>query len=128
MMVTAARFLMLTGVVIGLSMAVAAQPPRGNSFGSRAAITRPTVSPYLNLFRGNGNSTAFNYYTQVRPQFDLRNNAGRLQGELNNLEREFANQSAQAIAPAEGGSLNRLPQTGHATSFNNTQGYFGTRR
>lgn len=47
-------------------------------------MTRPTISPYLNLLRG-GNSAAFNYFSLVRPEQNaLRTFQGLQMGVANN--------------------------------------------
>src|SRR5689334_12949620 len=51
--------------------------------------TRPTTSPYLGLLNTNGNSAAINYYTQVRPQRQLRAGAAALQQEINGLQQQM---------------------------------------
>ena len=95
-----------------------AQPPTGNTFGSRG-VRRPTTSPYLNLQRSGDPSIDFaiNYQQLVRPQQQLRSEASNLNNRLNSLQRQVN----KAIRPD--GTL-ILPGTGHATSFMNTGRYF----
>jgi hypothetical protein len=87
--------------------------------------TRPTVSPYLNLFREDLDGFSdFNYQTLVRPQLqqqEINQNLQRQQQELN------ANVQALAAKPAFNaqGSESQYP-TGHMTSFRNHSHYYPT--
>jgi hypothetical protein len=99
-------------VVFSLSMnvgEVCAQPVPG--LGPSGAS--PTVSPYLNLLRNNGNggSPALNYFTLVRPQ--VQSNQALL-----GLTYDQS-QNRQAI-----GDLTGVSFTGHPTQFLNYGGYF----
>ena len=80
---------------------------------------RPTVSPYLSIFRGN---PAINYYGTVRPQIEMNR-------QLNQLEQQLQAGQPNLVLPLD-------PQqqqgplaitTGHPTSFQNTSHYFGSR-
>lgn len=82
---------------------------------------RPTTSPYLGLLNTNGNSAAINYYTQVRPQRQLRAGAAALQQQLRDVEQKVD----EGVTYDEVG-VPLLPQSGHGTSFMNQRGYFGT--
>lgn len=75
---------------------------------------RPPISPYLNLLRA-GNSPALNYYGLVRPEQQMRQSIGNLQGGLT------ANQQAVGNLRSE---LQGVPVTGHPTQFLNLGGYF----
>ena len=82
--------------------------------------SRPTVSPYLNLFRddfqGGGD---FNYQTLVRPQLQQQRFNQRFQDEAQAISRRVQQISAQpAYSPQ--GSRSQYP-TGHQTVF----GYYG---
>jgi hypothetical protein len=99
-------------VVFSLSMNVGevyAQPVPG--LGPSGAS--PSVSPYLNLLRNNGNggSPALNYFTLVRPQ--VQSNQALL-----GLTYDQS-QNRQAI-----GDLTGMSFTGHPTQFLNYGGYF----
>src|SRR4051812_30358432 len=86
-----------------------AQPP--------AAITQPTVSPYLNLTR-RGASPAINYYNLVRPQTQLYNSVQQLQQQVGTNQQDIAGLQPQ--------SLTTLPSTGHPVGFMNHGQYFMT--
>jgi hypothetical protein len=77
-------------------------------------ITRPTITPYLNLYRG-GSSVPLNYQTLVRPEFDIRNAAGNLY-QATQLNR-------QAIADV---NANSNFVTGHTAGFMTYGSYFMT--
>jgi hypothetical protein len=77
---------------------------------------RPPISPYLNLLRLGG-GPALNYYNLVRPQQQLF--AG-----INNLQQQVAANRALATAAMAVGADPTLPETGKATMFMNTGGYF----
>jgi hypothetical protein len=87
----------------------------------------PTVSPYLNLFRGGGDP-AINYFGIVRPQMDAMQAFQQIQQQ----QQMFAAGTAAGYDPFNPlGSVfyqdpaNRL-QTGHAVSYFNTMQYFPT--
>lgn len=80
--------------------------------------SRPVTSPYLNLLRGNGRSTAFNYFRSVRPELEFRRNAASFSRSINSLQQNAANQQQLLI---QGGGLQG---TGHAATFQNLGGYF----
>src|SRR5438132_8286218 len=73
-------------------------------------VTRPTVSPYLNLLN-RSNSTALNYYGIVRPQVEFRSNIGQLQRQGALTQEE--------IRDSAGGLV-----TGHPTYFFTYGSYF----
>lgn len=84
---------------------------------SGPGIQRPTVSPYLNLYR-RGNSAAFNYYTLVRPELEIRSSVGQLQQQVTVGQQAIADLTAtQPVAP-----------TGHQTEVMNYPRYFLTRQ
>ena len=82
---------------------------------------RPSTSPYLGLLNANGNSPAINYYTQVRPQRQLRAGAAELQREIDQLGARVD----EGVTYDEMG-IPSLPQSGHPTTFMNHRGYFGS--
>ncbi len=90
--------------------------------------SRPTVSPYLNLFRNN-NSPVPNYYTFVRPELNqmqvnqqqqqlLLRQSAEIQGLQQNLLQ------AQTAGPVSGTS-SWFQTPGSRSTFMNTGGYFG---
>jgi hypothetical protein len=98
-------------VLMGLGGAVLAQPP-GIGPGASPPISRPPVSPYLNLLR-SGNSPGVNYYGLVRPQLEFRQSIQNLQQQSINTQSEIS-----------GLIDSTFPATGHRTTFLNTGGYF----
>jgi hypothetical protein len=96
--------------VLGGSAALA-QPP-GIGPGNSPPISRPAVSPYLNLLR-SGNSPGFNYYGLVRPELEFRQSIRNLQQQSINTQSELS-----------GLIDTTFPATGHRTTFLNTGGYF----
>ena len=80
-------------------------------------LNRPTVSPYLNLFRrGNsGSNSILNYYGLVRPQNQAIQRDHQLNSNLREFERDVKSSSNDSR-----GSMRRpmlLGTTGHRTSF-----------
>jgi hypothetical protein len=92
-----------------------AQGPYGRPSGFSAQ--RPAVSPYLNLYR-RGNSLAFNYYTLVRPELEMRSSLGQLEQQITTNQ--------QAITDLAG--TPPLTPTGHQTEVMNYPRYFLTRQ
>lgn len=94
-------------------------PSRPQYWRSRG---RPTVSPYLNLSRGDG-SSALNYYNLVRPQVDQyhgqqaqASEIGRLEQQIGVLEATNAARGRRQSAPVRA--------TGHPATFFNYSHYF----
>lgn len=82
------------------------------NYGRQSAasrIQRPTVSPYLNLFRQGSNGLP-NYQTLVRPELQqLRTNSYQ-QSEITQLRSQVASEQQQA-------QTRGIPQTGHESRF-----------
>ncbi len=78
---------------------------------------RPTISPYTNLLR-RGNSTAFNYFTLVRPELEFRNQLTQQGAAIYNLRGQVQAQAAAANA------ANQPQPTGHPTTFLNYSHYY----
>jgi len=83
---------------------------------------RPTVSPYLNIFRGNRG--AVNYYGIVRPQLEIGRQLQTLQSEVQNLQTPIAPYGG--VVPIEQQPFLNMPTTGHPVSFMNTAQYYST--
>ena len=102
---------------------------------------KPTVSPYLNLFRDEINDTAANYQSYVRPQLEEQradaaeqNELRRLRGRTNGNGRGFVQQTS-AATPLNAGRANdgnfrsrRPASTSNVARFGDTGRYFGGRR
>jgi hypothetical protein len=90
------------------------------------AADRPTMSPYLNLFRDDKGSQGIpNYYAFVQPQLEQQSAGERQQ--IQSERRERQNRSARsAPAPQSGGT----PQAGFSTSahFMDTAQFYGAWR
>lgn len=93
-----------------------AQPPPLGPPGATQPgfISRPTISPYLNLTR-RGGSTASNYYNLVRPQNQFYQSIQQIQHEVG--------ANAQDLSALQQ-STTGLPPTGHAAGFLNHGTYF----
>lgn len=93
------------------------------------AQSRPTVSPYLNLFNEGFSDGADNYNTLVRPQINQqRTNAQfRRQNEQLRRQEQAVNSRFQALSARPAftptGNQNILT-TGHRTFYNNTSHYY----
>jgi len=85
--------------------------------------SRPTFSPYLNLFRsqgGGGSNTLLNYYGLVRPQNQAYQQSQQINQGLQNLQRQSQTQRAGNNAAGQRGGVSRYSQmgiTGHPTAF-----------
>jgi hypothetical protein len=88
----------------------------GTAAHAQNPYARPTVTPWLNLYRG-GNPAALNYYNLVRPEMDFRSSIQQLQ------QQSGANQ--QAIADLT--NPTSLPVTGTGAGFMTHSIYFQTR-
>jgi hypothetical protein len=82
---------------------------------AQTPISRPTVSPWLNLYRG-GNSANLNYYNLVRPEMDFRGAIGQLQVQTNTNQQSITDLTTPA------GPL----VTGHAAGFMTHRSFFQT--
>ena len=86
-----------------------------------APLTRPPVSPYLDILRG-ANTPGINYYLGTRSIFNQRTINQQYRTALQDLEQR------QAVTP-EAEPLDAypaLPSTGHPTAFNYVGSYFNT--
>jgi len=107
------------GMLVLFAAPCPAQPP--SNFGPPGAtqpsfMSRPTISPYLNLTR-RGGSTASNYYNLVRPQNQFYQSIQQLQQEAGTTAQDLT--ALQQTATG-------LPPTGHAAGFLNHWSYFMT--
>jgi hypothetical protein len=83
------------------------------------SVSRPTVSPYLNLLRRDNNNRSFsalNYYTLVRPEQEFR---ARLDAQARGLDslRGDVDANTQSIGQ-------ELRSTGHSSYFMNYGSYY----
>ncbi|MCA9085441.1 MAG: hypothetical protein KDA81_15370 [Planctomycetaceae bacterium] len=81
-------------------------------------LDRPTVSPYLNLFRGDGTagSAVLNYYGLVKPQQQAIQQTQMLNMGLQNLQNRAASGNSPGGFQPQGG-FSQLGITGHPTAF-----------
>ncbi len=99
--------LALPGLLVGLSL----RPAAAQTISTRPQslqvnpLTRPPVSPYLNLFRGG--NPALNYYDLVRPQQEFATTLQQLQQQ----------QQTTPVVPLTAESVQGIPVTGHAVRF-----------
>lgn len=84
-------------------------------------LSRPTVSPYLNLLRNQGFG-APNYQTLVRPELEARRQLQQQQHSINQLHTGLANQGQQLQRAITG----EIRSTGHTTTYRNYSHYFPT--
>jgi hypothetical protein len=84
----------------------------------------PTVSPYLNLDRGdNTGSDIANYQTLVRPQLEQQAFNRQQQHEMQQLNRRF--RQFQAELPTATAGSDDIRSTGHQVRFLNYLHFFG---
>jgi hypothetical protein len=86
---------------------------------------RPTVSPYLSIFRGQ--SGAVNYYNIVRPQIEMGRQMQMLQSEVHGLQGAPAVSPLPGTIPVEQQPFASMSTTGHPVSFMNPSHYFSGR-
>jgi hypothetical protein len=120
----------LSKLMLAVGMLLTVQQSACAQFGGnriQRPFDRPTISPYLNLARGNGGgSSILNYYGLVRPQQE----AYRQNRDLNRNLREFE----QDVRSTDSGNGRRLKSphlpwtTGHRTSFMTIGGGSGSGR
>jgi hypothetical protein len=82
---------------------------------AQAPLSRPTVSPYLNLNRA-GAPPAINYYNLVRPQTQLFGSVANLQQQVNTNRQDIGGVQQNLT----------LPPTGHSAGFMTQGQYFMT--
>jgi hypothetical protein len=87
---------------------------------------RPTISPYLNLYRDERDDTLPNYFAFVLPQLQQQQFVQQQQLELARIHQQLQQASLQGQAaslPAGGSASGVQPHNYHAR-FMNTGGYF----
>jgi len=111
---------LITAATIFNAVPASAQAPLGPP--NNSPITRPTLSPYLNMLNGGDDTT--NYINFVRPQQQLRNYAGLLTTEVNDLDSGLKNIKSTPNTPTQlrAFTTGRMAPTGHATVFAGGQG------
>lgn len=113
-----ARFLMLTTLCCVLTSATDARAQFGESRIERP-FNRPTISPYLNLFRNGGGTPILNYYGLVRPQQQFYQQADDLrQGVYINPAAKYQSPNLRNDQQRTNGSVGYvMGMTGHTTAF-----------
>jgi hypothetical protein len=117
------RFEVLSSAIVILvagAQASQAQLPGGSGFGIPASqqINNPVVSPFLNLAQP-GINPGVAYQTLVAPQLQLGNAVALQQQQIGMLQQQVApGRTTQQLPPGT------VLETGHPTTFMNTQGYF----
>lgn len=115
-------------------LAAAALPAYGQSTPYENVLSRPSVSPYLNLLRGDatGINNIPNYQTFVRPVIDQRNINQQQSLAVRNLQRQLQQVASQPRSRVAGPSPSGIQrQTGHPARFlvspyyNNLSHYYG---
>jgi hypothetical protein len=113
-----------------MMLAVVAFPVEGTAQqrqrqrSTRYTPSRPTVSPYLNLFNPAGATPSYQAY--VRPEFqqqDVNRIVGR---ELTKLDRRTQPTTGENGRRTRGAGGGPLPGTGHATAFGDYSHFFPT--
>jgi hypothetical protein len=102
------------------------QPSQHPTKPFQNAANRPTMSPYLNLFRDDKGSQGIpNYYAYVQPQLEQQAAGERQQ--IQSERRERQNRSAPSAPTAQSGAV---PQAGFSTSahFMDTAQFYGAWR
>ncbi|MHB1033367.1 MAG: hypothetical protein ACYC35_14350 [Pirellulales bacterium] len=118
-----ALFAALVGclVLVAAEASFAQAPsPYNRQYPTRYQPSRPTVSPYLNLFR-NGNSAAMNYQTLVRPQINQENTNQQERATVQRLQQQLGDVSQTVYGAAAARSMRT---TGHRTVFLDYSHYY----
>jgi hypothetical protein len=110
-----------TALALGAALYFAAPAQAQIGVYNRPLINpRPTVSPYLNIFRGG--SGAVNYYGVVRPQMETARQIYALQQEVAQMPPPMLFPAAltQGLPPPDAGS-----STGHPVAFQYHSHFYG---
>lgn len=95
-----------------LPLSAQGRATRSGRAGYRNTLSRPAVSPYLNLTRGG--NPALNYFTLTRPPIDARAQQFRQQQATQGLQREIDT----------GVRASALPPTGHSATYMNYSHFY----
>ena len=106
-----------------VSLAPAHAQVSNRTFVDNYILSRPTVSPYLNLVRRDGFGGVTNYQTLVRPQLEQRELARIQQAEISRVRQQLAVQQ-RSIESVQQQRAQRVFSTGHPTRFMNLQQYY----
>jgi hypothetical protein len=96
------------GLLLGSACLLAPQ-----TASAQAPYSRPAVSPYLNLLRGDS-PAGINYYGIIRPEVDFRSSIQRLQQQAQATQQAFTEAQTSTVPSP----------TGHAAGFMNHNTYF----
>ena len=96
-------------------------PKRPASKPFTEAAQRPTVSPYLNLYREQDAESLPNYFAFVRPQLQQQRASRRQQAELHRLRGQIQRVSYDAAQP---GTYGAMPATGHRARYLDTAQFY----
>lgn len=84
----------------------------------RYTLSRPTVSPYLNLLRRNSEFNPLpNYQTLVRPQLEQRQQSQQRDMAISRLQSRVTNMQGRAAIEAQRQGRRNPFVTGHPTGF-----------
>lgn len=100
------------------AVVVASAPGAEAQFGGNRIdrpLNNPTVSPYINLFRGNQNGPVLNYYGLVRPQLQQLEQNEQIGMNLQGLQMQQSMQQNLITSPGFGYS--QMNTTGHPAVF-----------
>lgn len=96
--------------------------PRVSVNAFQNVLSRPTVSPYLQLVQNNGNGQIGRgsiYQTQVRPQIEARQRAKQQQQQIKQVQQQL-NTVRRDYQSSTGGRMS----TGHPTRFMSYSHYY----
>jgi hypothetical protein len=112
---------MIAAAAVGVSLLVSGTAS-AQGYGRASAanrLQRPTVSPYLNLYRQGGGFN--NYYTLVRPALQQERINGVQQTEIGQLRSQLATEQQEITQRG-------LPQTGHRSEFRYYSHFYSKKR
>ena len=118
------------GTLVGGAGVAVAQRPYSNASAYRP--TRPTLSPYLQLFRTDPGQILPSYQNFVQPRVEAREFRRQQQGNVQNLQQglQRVQQQSQQL-PSTSGTIQSGIGSGFQTSrqyFGGHQSFFGTHR
>jgi hypothetical protein len=112
---------LLASLAFVFAVSMSADLARAQLPFSNVPAQRPQLSPYLNLLNRNGQGGVSDYFTQVRPQIEARNELNRQQAEITRLQRQVSQPRTSGIPP---GGSREIRGTGHDTYYMNYLNFY----
>jgi len=123
-MATCNRLVVISFALLSCLLLTETASAQGIPSARSRILSRPTVSPYLNLLtERRGGLVGLNYSLDVRPQLEARRTFEQQQRDLTSLQRQVSTnrQSIGNLVSPQGPGIR---QTGHPTRFLNYSHYY----